>query len=352
MEVVRDKADNCIIICSIENVDPMGVHTGDSITVAPALTLTDKEYQVMRERLAGGAARNWRGNRRLQRAVRGEPGRRTHGRHRDEPARLALIRSCLQRPLASRSPRSQQSSRSAIRLTSSTTTSPAVRRRLPLSRPSTMSSPRSRASRSRSSLGTEPVLTTSHEVGRRSHGHRPDLHREPAKGAALAGDRPVRSDDADRIGEDDKKHPRGPRDPDAGPHVEGVAQALPLRISVDEIYCKSIDPMVHRASSQEIVAGKQDRVRMACRTTPTRCVRHQGHGLLRCKRLAELTGKPRGGCRRPRHALDVRPVYKRIDTCAAEFAARRLTCTPPMRHPFRPGQADCEAQARPHGKRS
>ncbi len=48
MEVVRDKADNCIIICSIENVDPMGIHTGDSITVAPALTLTDKEYQIMR----------------------------------------------------------------------------------------------------------------------------------------------------------------------------------------------------------------------------------------------------------------------------------------------------------------
>ncbi|MDA0662495.1 MAG: carbamoyl-phosphate synthase large subunit [Proteobacteria bacterium] len=48
MEVVRDQADNCIIICSIENIDPMGVHTGDSITVAPALTLTDKEYQIMR----------------------------------------------------------------------------------------------------------------------------------------------------------------------------------------------------------------------------------------------------------------------------------------------------------------
>ncbi|HKR18857.1 MAG TPA: carbamoyl-phosphate synthase large subunit [Stellaceae bacterium] len=48
MEVVRDKADNCIIVCSIENIDPMGVHTGDSVTVAPALTLTDKEYQVMR----------------------------------------------------------------------------------------------------------------------------------------------------------------------------------------------------------------------------------------------------------------------------------------------------------------
>ncbi|WP_321397478.1 carbamoyl-phosphate synthase large subunit [Emcibacter sp.] len=48
MEVVRDTADNCIIICSIENIDPMGIHTGDSITVAPALTLTDKEYQIMR----------------------------------------------------------------------------------------------------------------------------------------------------------------------------------------------------------------------------------------------------------------------------------------------------------------
>src|SRR5664279_5038187 len=49
MEVVRDKKDNCIIICSIENVDPMGVHTGDSMTVAPALTLTDKEYQILRD---------------------------------------------------------------------------------------------------------------------------------------------------------------------------------------------------------------------------------------------------------------------------------------------------------------
>ncbi len=49
MEVVRDRADNCIIVCSIENVDPMGIHTGDSVTVAPALTLTDKEFQIMRD---------------------------------------------------------------------------------------------------------------------------------------------------------------------------------------------------------------------------------------------------------------------------------------------------------------
>jgi carbamoyl-phosphate synthase large subunit len=48
MEVVRDRADNCIIVCAIENLDPMGIHTGDSITVAPAQTLTDKEYQLLR----------------------------------------------------------------------------------------------------------------------------------------------------------------------------------------------------------------------------------------------------------------------------------------------------------------
>src|SRR5438874_7926157 len=49
LEVMRDKHDNCVVICSIENFDPMGVHTGDSITVAPAMTLTDREYQTMRD---------------------------------------------------------------------------------------------------------------------------------------------------------------------------------------------------------------------------------------------------------------------------------------------------------------
>ena len=52
LEVIRDKKDNVIIVCSIENVDPMGVHTGDSITVAPALTLSDREYQQHARRLA------------------------------------------------------------------------------------------------------------------------------------------------------------------------------------------------------------------------------------------------------------------------------------------------------------
>jgi carbamoyl-phosphate synthase large subunit len=85
MEVVRDRNDNCIIVCSIENVDPMGVHTGDSITVAPAQTLTDREC------LDRGAAQDRRGHGRLERAVRRESRRRPRARDRDESESVALL---------------------------------------------------------------------------------------------------------------------------------------------------------------------------------------------------------------------------------------------------------------------
>ena len=68
MEVMRDKNDNTVIICAIENMDPMGIHTGDSITVAPAQTLTDHEYQIMRDaslKVCDGRS----GNRRVERAI-------------------------------------------------------------------------------------------------------------------------------------------------------------------------------------------------------------------------------------------------------------------------------------------
>jgi len=76
MEVVRDHRDNCIIVCSIENLDPMGVHTGDSITIAPALTPYRQGISAHARRLGGGAAQDRRRYRRLERAVRGESVRR------------------------------------------------------------------------------------------------------------------------------------------------------------------------------------------------------------------------------------------------------------------------------------
>ena len=93
LEVMRDLADNAIIVCSIENFDPMGVHTGDSITIAPAQTLTDREYQMMRDASLRVPPRDRRGYRRIQRSVRHQPGERPHGHRRDEPSRFAQFGS-------------------------------------------------------------------------------------------------------------------------------------------------------------------------------------------------------------------------------------------------------------------
>ena len=73
LELMRDRNDNVVVVCSIENLDPMGVHTGDSITVAPALTLTDREYQHMRDVGIDDHPRRGRRHRRLQHPVRGQP---------------------------------------------------------------------------------------------------------------------------------------------------------------------------------------------------------------------------------------------------------------------------------------
>ena len=123
MEVVRDKKDNCIIICSIENVDPMGVHTGDSITVAPALTLTDKEYQIMRNaslavlREIGVDT----GGSNVQFAVNPKTGRMTVIEMNPRVSRSSALAA---RPPASPSPRWRPSWRWATRWTSWPTTSP------------------------------------------------------------------------------------------------------------------------------------------------------------------------------------------------------------------------------------
>ncbi len=150
LEVMRDFKDNVVIICSIENFDPMGVHTGDSITVAPAQTLTDREYQLMRDaaiaiiREIGVET----GGSNIQFAVHPADGR--DGGHRDEPAGFAQLGPGLQGHRVSRLPRSRPSWPWATPWTRSPTTSPA-RPWPPLSRPSTTAWSRSRAGPSRSS---------------------------------------------------------------------------------------------------------------------------------------------------------------------------------------------------------
>ena len=91
LEVIRDRADNVVVVCSIENLDPMGVHTGDSVTVAPQMTLSDEAYQELRDAAAAVDPRGRRRDRRLEHPVRAQPRDGRAARHRDEPARLPLL---------------------------------------------------------------------------------------------------------------------------------------------------------------------------------------------------------------------------------------------------------------------
>ena len=139
LEVVRDHADNVVIVCSIENLDPMGVHTGDSVTVAPQMTLSDEAYQELRDAAIAviRAVGVDTGGSNIQFA-RDRDDRR-HPRDRDEPARLALVGTRVEGDrLPDRQGRAQ-SSPSATRSTRSRTTSPARHQRAS-SRRSTTSS--------------------------------------------------------------------------------------------------------------------------------------------------------------------------------------------------------------------
>ena len=188
MEVVRDKADNAIIICAIENVDPMGVHTGDSITVAPALTLTDQEYQMMRTPRSR-LARDRRGDRRVERAMGGQPRRRAHGGDRDEPARVALIGAGLQ---GDRFPDCKDRGQAGVGYTLDELDNDITRRHACIFEPTidyvVTKIPRFAFEK----FPGFRRLTTRDEIGGRGDGHRPHVPRSHAKGAGLDGNGPDR----------------------------------------------------------------------------------------------------------------------------------------------------------------
>ena len=187
MEVVRDKADNCIIVCSIENIDPMGVHTGDSITVAPALTLTDKEYQRMRAASIAVLREIGVETGGSKRAVRGEPGGRTHGGDRDEPARLAILRPRLQgHRLSHRQDRRQAGGGLHAGRTRQRHHRRHPRRLRALHR---LRGHQDSPLRLREVSGGGSDADHQHEVGGRGDGHRADVQGERAEGFARSRDR-------------------------------------------------------------------------------------------------------------------------------------------------------------------
>jgi carbamoyl-phosphate synthase large subunit len=321
MEVVRDKADNCIIICSIENIDPMGVHTGDSITVAPALTLTDREYQVMRNASIAVLREIGVETGRLERSVRREPGQWPPGRHRDEPARVAFVGARLEsHGLPDREDRRETGHRLHARRTRQRhhgRDAGLVRADDRLCR---HQDPALRLREVQGRRLPDPA-DDADEVCRRGDGHRPYLPGIAAEGAALAGNRHFRlrrtgnprrqrQQFADRIRlAPDREapaecRPSVPRRPDGGRD--------PQRLE-DRQMVPAPDRRDHRGRSAHQEGRPAER--------RGRVDAHQGDGLLRrAPRQADRRQGTR--CSRGASQAGVRPVYKRIDTCAAEFAAK------------------------------
>ena len=159
LEVMRDAHDNVVVVCSIENLDPMGVHTGDSVTVAPQMTLPDEAYQELRDAAARGHPRGRRRDRRLQHPVRARARDRRAARDRDEPARLALVGARVE---GDRLPDREGGGEARGRLHARRDPErpDRERRRRASSRRSTTSSSSSRASPSRSSPAPTTTLGT------------------------------------------------------------------------------------------------------------------------------------------------------------------------------------------------
>ncbi len=186
MEVVRDKKDNCIIICSIENVDPMGVHTGDSITVAPALTLTDNEYQIMRNasiavlREIGVET----GGSNVQFAVDPDNGRLVVIEMNPRVSRSSALAS-----KATGFPIAKVAAKLAVGYTLDELDNDITKGATPASFEPTIDYVVTKIPRFAFEKfpGAPADAHHLHEIGRRGDGHRPHLRRNAAKGAALHG---------------------------------------------------------------------------------------------------------------------------------------------------------------------
>jgi carbamoyl-phosphate synthase large subunit len=321
MEVVRDRADNCIIVCSIENLDPMGIHTGDSITIAPALTLTDKEYQIMRDasiaclREIGVDT----GGSNVQFAINPEDGRMVVIEMNPRVSRSSALAS-----KATGFPIAKVAAKLAVGYTLDELANE-ITKVTPASFEPTIDYIVTKIPRFafEKFKGAEPLLTTS----MKSVGEVMAIGRTFAESLQKA----LRGLETGLSGLDEIEIPdaRGGTNHDAvraalarptPDRIRVIAEAFRLGASIDDVHaaCK-VDPWF-LARIREIVEAE-------------RAVRDGGlpddaAGLLALKRqgfsdarLAVLSGRAEAEIAALRDRLGVRPVFKRIDTCAAEFAS-------------------------------
>ncbi len=322
MEVVRDKADNCIIVCSIENIDPMGVHTGDSITVAPALTLTDKEFQIMRNasiavlREIGVET----GGSNVQFAVNPADGRLVVIEMNPRVSRSSALAS-----KATGFPIAKVAAKLAVGYTLDEIENDITGGATPASFEPTIDYVVTKIPRFAFEKfpGADNTLTTAMKsvgevmaIGRTFHESLQKALRGLETGLTGLDDVTLEG-----LGQgDDKNIVREALARPTPDRLLKVAQAMRLGVSHEEIhaYCK-IDPWF-LSRMQEIIDME---ARVIAHGLPEDAanlhdLKAMGFSDARLAKLAKLS---EDDVRARRYAAGIRPVFKRIDTCAAEFAA-------------------------------
>ena len=325
MEVVRDKADNCIIICSIENIDPMGVHTGDSITVAPALTLTDKEYQLMRT----GSINVLReigvetGGSNVQWAINPADGRMVVIEMNPRVSRSSALAS-----KATGFPIAKIAAKLAVGYTLDELTND-ITKVTPASFEPSIDYVVTKIPRFAFEKypGSEPHLTTAMKsvgevmaIGRTFQESMQKALRGLETGLTGFDDIEI---DGVAGAEDDAAikaaviRELGKPTPD---RIRVIAQAFRHGLTVEEVNAACFyEPWYLRQIADIVRTEGHIRVQ-GLPTEPTDFRRLKAKGFSDA-RLALLTGKTEKDVRLARRGLNVRPVFKRIDTCAAEFAS-------------------------------
>ncbi|MFD2261499.1 carbamoyl-phosphate synthase large subunit [Lacibacterium aquatile] len=321
MEVVRDRVDNCIIICSIENIDPMGVHTGDSMTVAPALTLTDKEYQRMRDasiavlREIGVDT----GGSNVQFAINPEDGRMVVIEMNPRVSRSSALAS-----KATGFPIAKVAAKLAVGYTLDELAND-ITKVTPASFEPTIDYIVTKIPRFTFEKfpGASTTLTTSMksvgEVMAIGRNFKESLQK------ALRGLETGLSglDEIAVEGAEDGANTQVIRAALATPtpdRLRIVAQALRWGMSVEDVHTVTkIDPWFLRQMAEIIATENDVAAKGLPQTAPAlHALKAQGFA---DARLAKLTGKKEADVAALRAKLKVNPVFKRIDTCAAEFAS-------------------------------
>ncbi|GAA6199402.1 carbamoyl-phosphate synthase large subunit [Aquicoccus sp. SU-CL01552] len=354
MEVVRDKADNAIIVCSIENIDPMGVHTGDSITVAPALTLTDKEYQIMRnDSIAvlreigvetGGSNVQW--------AVSPETGRMVVIEMNPRVSRSSALAS-----KATGFPIAKIAAKLAVGYTLDELDND-ITKVTPASFEPTIDYVVTKIPKFAFEKfpGSEPYLTTAMKSVGEAMAIGRTIHESLQK--ALA------SMESGLTGFDEVQIPGvsvGPWEPagdDKAAVIKAISQQTPDRMRTiaqamrhgltdDEIHAVTMFDPWFLARIREIVETEAELRKSGLPVTEDALRRLKMMGFTDA-RLGALTGRDEANVRRARHNLGINAVFKRIDTCAAEFEAQ----TPYMYSTYEaPMMGEVECEARPSDRK-